>query len=76
MAKDFADLAEEIKAQRTEITNLRLANATALKAEEARALAERLTELRTDVNWLRWAVRGLLGGAVVEILVYFFAHKS
>jgi hypothetical protein len=70
LERDFTAMADEIKAQRAEITSLRLANATAVNVKDAKVIADDATKALTErVDWLVWMVRGVIVATVLEVVV-------
>lgn len=70
LERDFTAMADEIKAQRAEITGLRLANATAVNVKDAKEIADGATKTLTErVDWLVWMMKGVIVTAVLEIIV-------
>jgi limonene-1,2-epoxide hydrolase len=63
-------MAAEIKAQNKVITDLRLANASAVTTAVAKAIADDATKALTErVDWLVWMMRGVIVAGVLEVIV-------
>lgn len=70
LERDFTAMADEIKAQNREITNLRIANGTAVNVQVAKAIADEAIKALTErVDWLVWMVRGVITASVLEVIV-------
>jgi hypothetical protein len=69
LERDFTAMADEIKAQDREITNLRLAAATAVNVKDAKEIADTATKTLTErVDWLVWMMRIVVVGTGLEVI--------